>query len=202
MDLRQTGQGGGLRKERNTMKVKMNPWMEKAHGKSGDLVFKSHGDDIVVARKSQPNEPNTPAQQAVKRSFKLGTVYGKAALADPATAALYAAKSKETGTPVFALTVADFLNAPEVDLIDLSAYTGRTGDVIRVVAHDDFMVKGVAVLIRDNSGTVLEQGTATAAPDGSWQYTATTNLPLNQHVAIEVSATDLPGNKATKTQST
>ena len=44
------------------------------------------------------------------------------------------------------------------------------------------------------------QGAATAAGDGTWNYTATTNLPAGQTVSIVVTATDLPGHKTTKSQ--
>jgi hypothetical protein len=33
-----------------------------------------------------------------------------------------------------------------------------------------------------------------------WTYTTTTNLPDGQPVSIEVTATDRPGHKTTKTQ--
>ena len=87
-----------------------------------------------------------------------------------------------------------------VDEIDLSAYTGKTGEIIRVRASDDFGMVGVGVAIRDTESKVLEQGAATAASDGAWTYTTTTNLPAGQQVVIEVTATDRPGHKTTKTQ--
>ncbi len=121
-------------------------------------------------------------------------------MADPVTKALYDAKAEATGTPVFALTIADFFHAPEVDGIDLSAYTGQVGENIAIRAHDDFAMKGVAVAIRTNTGQVLEQGAAVPGTDSPWRYTATTALPVGQNVSIEVTATDLPGHQGTKTQ--
>ena len=59
---------------------------------------------------------------------------------------------------------------------------------------------GVAVAIRKPDGTVLEQGAATAGNDSVWAYTTTTALPAGQNVLIEVTATDRPGHKTTKTQ--
>jgi len=50
---------------------------------------------------------------------------------------------------------------------------------------DDFEVAGVGVVIHNAGGVVLEQGAAMAAGDGTWNYTATT---------------DLPGHKTTKSQ--
>jgi hypothetical protein len=135
----------------------------------------------------------------VREDFRLATVYGKAVMADPATKAEYTAKAKAKGTPVFALAVADFFHAPAVDEIDLSHYTGQPGETIHIRASDDFEVAGVSVAIHNASGTVLEQGAAVAGADG-WNYTATTSLPTGQTVSIDVTATDRPGNKTTKTQ--
>ena len=80
----------------------------------------------------------------MREQFKLAAGYGKAALADPATKALYETVAKGKGIPVFALTIADFFNAPAVDEIDLSAYTGKAGETIRVRASDDFEVRAWA----------------------------------------------------------
>lgn len=182
--------------------VKLNPVLEQLHGKVGDLVFKKYQDRTIIARKPEGKQPNTPAQQAVKENFRLAALYGKTVMANPVEKAAYAAQAKAVGKPAFALMVADFLNAPVVDEIDLSAYNGKAGDIIKVRAHDDFQVAGVQVLVRDNNGNLLEQGAATlSATDGIWQYTATTNLTVGQQVVIEVDATDLPGHKGVKTQS-
>ena len=116
------------------------------------------------------------------------------------TGALYRARTEAKGQPVFSVAVADFFNEPVVDEIDLSAYTGKTGEIIRGRASDDFGVVGIGVAIRDSDNKVLEQGAATAASDGAWTYTTTMNLPAGQQVVIEVSSTDRPGHKGTKTQ--
>ena len=97
------------------------------------------------------------------------------------------------------LRVGDFLNAPVVEQIDVSAYNGKAGDTLRITASDDFEVAGVEVAIHDTGGAVLEHGAATAA-DGVWNYVTTADLPPGQPVSIEVPATDRPGHKITKTQ--
>jgi hypothetical protein len=71
--------------------------------------------------------------------------------------------------------VADFLNAPSVDEIDLSEYTGAVGDAIVIQAHDDFDVTGVSVSLADAGGNPVESGEAVETPAGSgrWVYMAT-----------------------------
>ena len=182
-------------------KITLNPALKAWHGKVGNLVFKQFAGKEIAASRPKPRTHWSAQQLAHRDEFRLATIYGKAVMADPVAKAPYAAKSKQTGVPAFALTVADFFHAPVLDEIDLSGYTGKTGDIIKVRAHDDFKVAGVEVLIRDNNGTVLEQGAATlSATDGTWHYAATTTLPVDQHMVIEVDASDLPGHKGVKTQ--
>ena len=181
-------------------KIKLNPVLEQMHGKVGGLVFKKYQDRTIVAEKAQPKQPNTPAQQATRQNFRLAALYGKTVMANPETAAGYAAAAAAKKVPVFSLIVADFLNPPVVDEIDLSNYSGKTGDIIKVRAHDEYKVTGVQVIIRDNNGTTLEQGAAALSDaDGAWDYTATTSLTADEQVVIEVDATDLPGHVGTKT---
>jgi hypothetical protein len=95
-----------------------------------------------------------------------------------------------------------FFNAPAVDEIDLSTYTGKPGEVIKISASDDFEVVGVSVTIRATDGTVLEEGApAKSAADGAFTYTTTTNVAQGQPISLEVTATDRPGNRTTKVQS-
>ena len=180
--------------------VTLNPILESLSGKIGDLVFRQHGDGVVVARMPAGERHWTPEQLAHQNRFRLAAVYGRTALADAATKALYEAKASERGVPVFALTIADFFHEPAVDEIDLSAYTGQAGEKISIRAHDDFELVGVAVSLRQANGTVLEQGPAVAGSDLVRGYATTTALPAGQTVMIEVTATDRPRHKTTKTQ--
>ena len=183
-------------------KVKLNPVLEAIRGKVGDLVFRRLDSEEFVGRMPDRTGIQPTANQlAQQERFRLAVLYGKAALADPDTKAIYEAAADRKGEPVFALTVGDFLNAPAVNEIDLSGYTGQTGQTIRVRASDDVEVRGVTVTIRNQIGTVLEQGNAVwIIANGAWGYTTTTTVAQGQSVSIEVSATDRPGHKTTKIQ--
>ena len=183
-------------------KVKLNPVLEGFRGKIGDLVFRRYNDEVIVGqRPDRSGHEPTAGQVAHQEQFKLAVVYGRTALADPETKALYEAAAHAKGQPVFALTVADFFTHPAVDEIDLSGYAGHAGEKIHIQAHDDFEVAGVGVRILDTNGAVLEQGSAARNGNGpaAWVYQATTSLNQGQAVTIEVTATDRPGHKATKT---
>ncbi len=185
-------------------KVKLNPVLEGFRGQIGDLVFKRYGEEVVVGRKPVlTGRPPTPRQAAMRERFTLATLYGRTALADPATKSLYEAKAKKKGQPVFSVIVADFYKAPVVAEIDLSGYTGRVGEPIRIVATDDFEVTSVGVRITKTDNSVVEEGPAARnGQNGSgWTYLSKTDLPAGETVSIEVTALDRPGNKGVKTQS-
>jgi hypothetical protein len=183
-------------------KVKLNPALEAIHGKVGDLVFKRYeGREIVGPVPDRTGVVATANQLAQQDKFRLAALYGKAALADPQTKQVYSDAADRKGVPIFALTVADFLNEPAVDEIDLSGYSGKTGESIRVRASDDLQVQGVTLVIRAQNGSIVEQGAAVwNATSTMWVYTTTTTLNQGDAVSIEVSATDRPGHQTTRTQ--
>jgi hypothetical protein len=183
-------------------KVTLNPTLIAIQGAVGDLVFKRFGGEEIVAKfPDRTGVVPTANQLAQMQKFRLAAVYGKAVLADPVAKQVYAEASDRKGIPAFALSIGDFLNAPAVDEIDLSGYSGKIGDKISVRATDDVEVQGVTVAIRDQEGAVLEEGAAVwTAASAIWVYTATTDLAQGQAVSIEVSATDRPGHKTTRTQ--
>ena len=75
-----------------------------------------------------------------RERFRQAALYGKMVMADAEAKAIYEEVAKARGKPVFSLTVADFFNAPSVDEVDLSGYTGAVGDEIVILARDDFDV--------------------------------------------------------------
>ncbi|WP_412062429.1 hypothetical protein [Rubrivirga sp. IMCC45206] len=173
--------------------VKLNPILEQLRGKVGDLVFKRYGDGTVVSRTPDfsDHEP-TEAQLAHRDRFRQATVYGRVVMADEEARAVYEAAAETRGKPIFSLTVADFFNAPSVDEIDVSGYTGASGDPIVVRASDDVDVQRVVVALTDADGAALESGEA-AADAGHWVYTAQTDVAPGTTVRIGVQAVDRPG---------
>ena len=104
-------------------KVKLSPALEAIHGHVGEMVFKRFaGHEIVGKMPDRTGIVPSANQLAQQDKFRLAALYGKAVLADPETKQVYQDAAARKGIPAFALTVADFLNAPAVDEIDLSAY--------------------------------------------------------------------------------
>jgi len=189
--------------EASMAKVKVNPIIEMIHGKVGDLVFKRYGDEVVLSRvPDMEGREATEAQQATRDRFRQAALYGKMVMADPETKAIYENVAAAKGKPVFSLTVADFFNAPSVDEVDLSAYSGKVGDIIRIRAHDDFDVTDVSVAIMNSAGEAVESGSATEKPanSGVWIYAATQALAPGTTVRILVTAKDRPGGTGASEQ--
>ena len=176
---------------------KNNLATEGLSGQVGNLVFRRRKADGKVFVSRQPaafeGDP-TSAQKAVQSKFQQAIIYGKAATADPATKALYANKTT-AGQSAFNVAVADFFNAPNIQEIDVSAYTGQVGSVIRVRATDDFNVADVSVHIANVDGSLVEEGAALLQPNGvDWIYTATQQNDSLAGDKITVMVTDIPRN--------
>ena len=176
---------------------KSNLATEGLSGQVGNFVFrrrKADGKVFVSVHPSEQEGEPTEAQLKVRSKFQEAVIYGKSALADPATKAIYTEKTAP-GKSAYNVAVADYFNAPNIKEVDLSNYTGEVGSTIRVKATDDFEVAGVQVKIANADGTLVEVGSALSQSDGLfWLYTAT---KLNESLLgdkITVTVSDIPGN--------
>jgi hypothetical protein len=92
------------------------------------------------------------------------------------------------------------MHPPVAEDIELSGYTGKKGETIRISARDDLAVATLWVAIRDRSGTVLEEGGAVQVKAGlTWLYLTQSDVPGGQIVQIQATATDHAGNAGAKT---
>lgn len=171
-------------------------------GSIGDLlVFRNRAGKTIVSSKpkERTGEP-TEAQKGQQTRFQTATIYGQSALADPALKAEYKAAAP-AGVSAYNVAVADFFHAPDIELVDVSKYTGRVGSTIEVKVIDDFKVSGVTVAIYNSDGTEVEQGNAVQQTNKSvWIYTATTENESLSGDRIVISAHDLPGNVTEKNE--
>jgi hypothetical protein len=181
-------------------KVRLHPALLEFRGAMKDMLFRQqNGKTFVSVKPDLSNVEPTPAQAAHRERFSEAVAYGKTVMADTDLRALYEQAAKEKGTPVFALTVADFLNAPSIKEVDLSAYKGQANDIIKIKATDDFSVASVHVaLVNPQNNDPIENGFAieTAPGSGLWIYTVTVTMPGGSDVRINVVATDRPGGTA------
>jgi len=177
-------------------KITYAPAVKHLHGHLGDMVFKERmGQDIVASKPDQVNQPNSPAQLAVREQFRQAAAYGKGAMQDTVAHAAYAARARELHSSPIAVAIQDWMSEPTVTAIDLSHYNKLVGDVISIAAQDDFEVAGVTVVIEDNAHAAVESGAAVFdAASGSWKYTATVDASSKPSVTVTATASDRPGN--------
>ncbi|MDR2384939.1 MAG: hypothetical protein LBD80_04660 [Tannerella sp.] len=165
----------------------------------GMLVFRQMNGKTFVSTVPEKSDEVSEKQKTQRRKFRNATIYGKSALENPENREIYEAAAAKKGRTPFIAAVADFLNAPEIELIDLSDYTGQPGDIIKVEAHDDTLVKEVHVSIINADGSTVEEGQATLDASGYvWTYTAQQNNDNLDGNKIVVSVSDLPGNVTTE----
>jgi hypothetical protein len=177
-------------------KATFNPWLIGVSGKSGDLVFRKHKKQTVVAQlpRKMPG-PATPRQLLQREQFKSAQIYARKILSDDLQREAYLRLAKAQDRRVNKIIESDFLLPPIVDRIDLKQYTGRAGGMIRVLAHDDLEVVAVFVTIETKDGIILEGGTAAKSHD-VWRYLTMTDVPEGKSLTITATAADRPGNSA------
>jgi len=169
------------------------------HGLSGKidlLVFRQRGKKTIVTKAPiQSSQPASKAQQVVRTKFQQAVIYGKSVGANPAQKTAYQEQAVE-GQSFYNIAIADFFNAPDIEQIDVSGYTGAVGSKIVIKATDDFEVNKVHVKIESGDGSLVEEGNAIADAIGlNFTYTATVANASLTGDKITVTAFDNPGNE-------
>jgi hypothetical protein len=179
--------------------VKENIVTQGLSGKVGDtIVFRQAGNKTIATKAPVKRGPDgTEPQLAARRTFQMAAIYGKAISANPETKAPYQAAAKE-GQTAYNVAVADFFLAPDIQEIDVSAYYGQPGDVIKIKVTDDFKVQSVKVFIHNDDGSLVEQGDAKQEDTIQWIYTATAINTRLSGDKITITATDQPANLTTE----
>lgn len=116
-------------------------------GKVGDiLVFSQrNGKTIVSKAPKKRSGEDSEKQKEQQAKFQQAVLYGKSVIADPTQKALY----ESTGKKAYNVAVADLLNAPKIEKINVADYKGNIGDTISVRVTDDFKVASVKIIIQN-----------------------------------------------------
>ena len=178
------------------VKIKKNIVTKGWSGKLGDdIVFRRKGNKTYVALSpTKSTKEPSEKQKAQTQKFKLATLFAKTQNDDPVKKARYEAFATEYQS-AFNLAIADFLKAPEVKDVDVGNYSGTIGDLIKVVAIDNFEVTEVKVQIFDNGNNLIESGLAVVNSLGTqWEYTCSIANANPSGCKILATAKDYPGN--------
>jgi len=160
----------------------------------------SVGDQFVVKldRNGRTIISNTPTFEK-NRKFSEGQLEQQERFRDAAeyakgaqTQQVYVDKAESMGRTPYNVAMADFLHTPEILELDVAAWHGEVGQVIRIKVMDDVKVTQVNLVITDSAGVVLEQGAAVQGENRWWSYTTTATAPDGPRVVV--TAQDLPGN--------
>jgi hypothetical protein len=180
-------------------KVTFNSSMNGVSGRMDNWVYRRVNDHTVIARRPAASKRKaTAAQKSHRERFRLAGEYVMRVLSDPCQRRAYEALAAKQNRRADKLVMSDFLTPPTIDLIELTSYRRRPGDVIRVLAADDVAVVSVHVTIETSSGDPIEEGAAREV-HGVWIYTATVMTSVHQALRITASATDRPGNVGSAT---
>ncbi len=175
-------------------KVRNNIFVRGLSGSVGDqfVVKQDRNGRTIISNMPtfDENRTFTEAQLGQQEKFREAVEYAKEAKTEP----IYTDKSEGTARTPYNVAMADFFHAPEILELDVAAWHGEVGQVIRIKAMDDVKVTQVNVVITSNTGTVLEQGAAAQSDNRWWDYTTT--APAADSPRVIVTARDLPGNIA------
>jgi hypothetical protein len=170
------------------------------HGRIGDLVLvRQSGGRIIVRARPDRTAAFTPSEKGNQSAFAKAAGYVRRIRQEPEQYAVYEEVARATGRRACDLAHADFRHAPVIRDIDAGAYRGQSGEPIGIEATDDFGVIRLEVLIMNLAGVVLEQGALVPEKNqAKCVYLTHTRVASGQTVAIQVLATDRPGNTSSK----
>ncbi|WP_207425558.1 hypothetical protein [Pedobacter sp. SYSU D00535] len=98
----------------------------------------------------------------------------------------------------FEIAIADMLQAPDIEKIDMSNYRGLQGDQIKITVTYELQAADVRVSIYNPDDTLAEEGIALRSENEiEWIYTiqSSSTLPGDKIVIV---ASDVAGNRSTE----
>jgi hypothetical protein len=170
-------------------KIKLNPAVHQLTGRVGDFVYRELWGDLICGPVPDfSDRVLSSAQVAENNKYKLAGLIWRQL--DASVKAAYGAWGKRLNKPPYALFNKNRSRPPEVESIDLSAYTGKAGEPIGVVARDLFDVARVELVVREPAGAVVERGAAvrSATDPARWEYQSTAAIANTAGATVEATA--------------
>ena len=178
-------------------KAILSPSLAGIRGRIDAFVYRQQNGQTVILPHTVPKDRPSKAQKANRNRFSKAKDYAKAVLADPLRRERYRRLAVERKCPSNALLIANFLNPPTIELVELGEYRGRVGDPIRILADDPIEVVSVTVTLRAAStGKVVESGSATRDHD-VWVYQCASAAENLREIRVEIAAANRAGTIGT-----
>lgn len=176
---------------------KQNVVVEGSSGKIGKtLVFRQRGGVTIMSKNPVLREDYVPTEDQVTQRFLFmeAAWYAKGAISNPVLKAEYKAKAKPNQS-AYNIAFKDYTTAPILHSVNYSAYTGAIGTKISCRITDVLAVVSVKVTLREDDGTLIEEGMAVQSDlKLDWVYTATVAHTPIAGTKIFVEMIDTPGN--------
>jgi hypothetical protein len=164
-------------------------------GKLAGMIFRQrNGKTFVSMVPSNKPTKRSAKQQEVGDRFRRAVQYAKSAIANPVMRDIYKAKAPK-GKSAYNMALADFLHAPVIQEVDVTGYSGKVGELIKLKVIDDFEVKSVNIKIHKKNGDLQEEGAAVRSSDQmEWAYVVKNSNRRLIGSKVTVIANDNPGN--------
>jgi hypothetical protein len=168
-------------------------------GRVGDIVLRNYSGKSVMAKRPDCSKViKSPAQLENQKKFAKAVRSSKAVKNNPQRFEYYNKKKKKKKyMSSYHAAMSDFMTKPKVKKVDLVSYRGLKGNVISILAWDNFRVETVNVMILNDKGQFIEHGHAVArafSGNTEWEYKATVENIDYKSSRILVQVKDLPGN--------
>ena len=164
---------------------------------AGQYSLRTRGNQSIIAGLPKAREGAISAVQfELQKSFKLAVIYARKAMTNPQLKEAYAAARRDNQS-AYNVAFMDAYKGPELSDLRTDEYKGTIGDKIIVQAIDNFRVTNVKFKLLSADGTELENGDAIEDENGyDWIYTSKKNNSSLPGTIIQVTAEDIPKNKA------
>jgi hypothetical protein len=182
-------------------KINNNPLLKGLSGMFGDVVvYSERRGKMIMSNRPKKREESTDHQKLVKSKFLQAVQYAKGQMKNDSAKAEYAAAVNDKLMSAYAVAVADYLKGPEIIAVNTKAYNGHVGDVIEVLAIDNFKVTEIIVEIRSASDQLIEEGPAMITVDNTlnWRYTTAQENAESVGTRLIIRAKDKPGTSPKK----
>eukprot|EP01029_Cantina_marsupialis_P000961 TRINITY_DN10778_c1_g1_i1.p1 TRINITY_DN10778_c1_g1~~TRINITY_DN10778_c1_g1_i1.p1 ORF type:complete len:190 (+),score=19.24 TRINITY_DN10778_c1_g1_i1:705-1274(+) len=181
--------------------VKRNLITTGLSGKLGkNLVFRQRKGKTILSIAPHSSGKRSVAQEQQKDRFKKATLYANTQKQDLELMEEYNKVAQKKGIySGYNLAVSDYFHPPTIEKVDTRNYHGEIGDIIEIIAFDDFKVKRVELEIYRTDGSLLEKGLVNEYDqNGKWHYAASIANSEYKGDKIIVKAFDYPGNETDK----
>jgi hypothetical protein len=178
-------------------RINNNPLLKGISGMLGDVVvYREQRGQMVMSNRPKKRDQPTEHQKSAKSRFLQAVQYAKGQVADPITKALYAAGINDRIPSAYSVAIMDYLKGPEIISVNTKEYQGQVGQLIEILAIDNFKVVEVSVEIRSAANVVIESGVATGVEDNNllWRYNTKESNSMLEGTQVIVRAKDKPGN--------